>query len=85
VVLEAEAGRWLTAEYRMGDVLIFSIYTMHASTDNRSESAVRLSSDTRYQLASEPVDPRWVGADARRNRNPHSYADHALHQLAVSC
>ena len=27
------AGRWLTAEYRMGDVLLFSIYTMHGSTD----------------------------------------------------
>ena len=50
--------RWLTAEYRMGDVLVFSMYTMHASTDNQSESAVRLSSDTRYQLASEPADAR---------------------------
>jgi hypothetical protein len=53
-------GRWLTTEYRMGDVLIFSPYTMHASTDNQSPR-MRISSDTRYQLASEPADDRWVG------------------------
>ena len=36
------------------------MYTMHASTDNHSR-AFRLSTDTRYQLASEPVDERWIG------------------------
>jgi hypothetical protein len=53
-------GRWLTSEYRAGDVLIFSIFTVHASLDNHSDR-VRLSSDSRYQLASDPVDERWVG------------------------
>ncbi|HTL29950.1 MAG TPA: phytanoyl-CoA dioxygenase family protein [Tepidisphaeraceae bacterium] len=53
-------GRWLTTEYRAGDVLIFSIFTVHASLDNHSDR-VRLSSDSRYQLASDPVDERWVG------------------------
>jgi len=53
-------GRWLTADYRAGDVLLFGMYTMHASTDNHSR-AFRLSTDTRYQLASEPVDERWIG------------------------
>ena len=52
--------RWLTADYRMGDVLVFGMYTMHASMDNQS-NRFRLSSDSRYQLASEPVDERWVG------------------------
>lgn len=57
----ALGGRWLTAaEYRAGDVLIFSIKTVHASLDNRSDR-IRLSSDTRYQRAGEPVDERWVG------------------------
>jgi hypothetical protein len=58
---EILGGRWLTAEeYRMGDVLIFSMRTVHASIDNTTRT-IRLSSDTRYQLASEPVDERWIG------------------------
>jgi hypothetical protein len=61
VLRETLGGRWLTAEeYRMGDVLIFSMSTVHASIDNTT-NYIRLSSDTRYQLASEPVDERWIG------------------------
>ena len=59
-VREQLGGRWLTAEYAAGDVLIFGMYTMHASLDNQSDR-FRISSDSRYQLASEPVDERWVG------------------------
>jgi hypothetical protein len=55
-------GRWLTAEYDVGDVLIFGMYMMHASADNQSNQ-YRISSDTRYQLISEPVDERWIGDD----------------------
>ena len=55
-------GRWLTAEYRMGDLLLFGMYTMHASADNHTNQ-IRLSSDSRYQLASESVDERWIGQD----------------------
>ncbi len=55
-------GRWLTAEYAAGDLLVFSMFTMHASSDNRS-NRIRLSSDSRYQLASQPVDERWIGDD----------------------
>ena len=46
----------------MGDLLVFSMFTMHASTDNHTRR-IRLSSDTRYQLAGEPVDERWIGED----------------------
>jgi hypothetical protein len=53
-------GRWLSAEFQAGDILIFGMFTIHASLDNHSAS-IRLSSDSRYQLASEPVDERWVG------------------------
>jgi hypothetical protein len=53
-------GRWLTNEFKAGDVLIFGMFTVHASLDNHSRQ-IRLSSDSRYQLASEPVDERWVG------------------------
>ena len=57
----ALGGRWLTTDFKMGDLLMFSIYTVHASLDNRSDR-VRLSSDSRYQLASETADPRWIGS-----------------------
>lgn len=57
---EQVGGRWLTTEYRMGDLLTFTCYTLHASLDNRGDR-IRLSSDSRYQLASDPVDERWIG------------------------
>jgi hypothetical protein len=53
-------GRWLTSKYQMGDVVIFSMNTVHGGMDNRSNQ-LRLSSDSRYQLASELVDERWIG------------------------
>lgn len=53
-------GRWLTAEYRAGDLLVFSMFTVHASIDNRTDRW-RLSTDTRYQLAADPADERWIG------------------------
>ena len=53
-------GRWLTTDFRMGDVLIFSVYLVHCSLDNNTDR-IRISSDTRYQLACEPVDERWIG------------------------
>jgi ectoine hydroxylase-related dioxygenase (phytanoyl-CoA dioxygenase family) len=53
-------GRWLTTEYRMGDLLIFGMTTVHASLDNQTDF-FRFSTDTRYQPASEPVDERWIG------------------------
>ncbi len=57
---ERLGGRWLTAEFHAGDLLTFGMFTIHASLDNHSDR-VRLSSDTRYQLASEPADERWIG------------------------
>lgn len=57
---ERLGGRWLTTEFEAGDLLTFSVYLVHASLDNRS-SRFRLSSDSRYQLASAPIDERWVG------------------------
>ncbi len=57
---ERLGGRWLTSDFRAGDVLIFGMDTIHASLDNQT-SALRLSCDSRYQLASEPADHRWIG------------------------
>ena len=55
--------RWLTTDYRAGDLVLFNAQTMHGSLDNTS-GTLRLSADTRFQLASEPVDERWVGPRA---------------------
>jgi hypothetical protein len=56
-------GRWLTANFRAGDLLTFGMHLVHASLDNATDR-LRLSTDTRYQLASEATDPRWVGPNA---------------------
>lgn len=56
---ETLGGRWLTTDFRMGDVLLFSMATLHASLDNQGDT-IRLSSDTRYQRADEPLDNRWI-------------------------
>lgn len=56
-------GRWLTTEFRAGDFLTFGMFVVHASLDNRSENRLRISSDSRYQRVSEPIDDRWIGAN----------------------
>ena len=53
-------GRWLTTEYSMGDVLIFSVHLVHASLDNQT-TQFRLSTDARYQRADQPIDDRFIG------------------------
>lgn len=63
-VRERLGSRWLTADYHAGDVLVFSIYLMHASLDNHTRG-FRVSTDSRYQLASEPVDERWIGKNPK--------------------
>ena len=58
---KALGGRWLTCqEFRAGDILLFPVFSVHGSLDNHT-GRVRLSSDSRYQKASEPADERWVG------------------------
>lgn len=56
-------GRWLTTEFEAGDFITFGMFLVHASLDNRSDNRLRISSDSRYQKASEPIDERWVGVN----------------------
>ncbi len=64
VVQREYGGRWLTADFRPGDVLCFGMHTLHGALDNQSPvGRCRLSSDSRYQRVDEPADPRWNGAD----------------------
>lgn len=54
--------RLLTADFRIGDVILFDMFTLHGSCDNRMGGGrVRLSCDVRWQAADEPRDDRWFG------------------------
>lgn len=58
-------GRWATAPaFGPGDVVIFGLYMLHASLVNTT-GRYRLSCDTRYQRASDPMDDRWAGVAPR--------------------
>ena len=59
-MVDQYGGQWQTSEFSMGDVIILGMYTMHGSINNTS-NRFRISTDTRYQLATDPVDHRWVG------------------------
>jgi hypothetical protein len=53
--------RWLTTEFKAGDFLTFGMFVVHAAMDNLTDNQYRLSSDSRYQRASDPIDDRWIG------------------------
>ncbi|YCK40140.1 phytanoyl-CoA dioxygenase family protein [Actinomadura sp. ATCC 39365] len=57
---EEYGSRWLVADYRAGDMVVHSAYTVHAALDNVDpDGFVRLSTDIRYQRADQPIDLRW--------------------------
>jgi hypothetical protein len=59
-LVDAFGGRWASAHFRAGDVVIFGMHMIHASLTNRT-NRFRISCDTRYQPAGEPMDERWAG------------------------
>lgn len=63
VTYAVERGcRLLSADFEPGDLLIMQMFLLHGSLDNRSKvGRIRLSCDTRYQLASDLIDERWIG------------------------
>jgi len=63
-------GRWRTTPFQAGDVMVFGMYTLHASTTNVT-NRYRLSADVRFQPASEPADKRWVGQDPAGHAAAH--------------
>ncbi len=52
-----EELRWVTTDYRAGDVLLFPSMTVHAALHNCTELNMRVSVDFRYQLEGEPLTP----------------------------
>lgn len=73
-IVEKFGGRWMTTSFGMGDAIIFGMFTMHGSLNNESDR-FRISSDTRYQLASEPIDERWIGENPPAHYAWHSEPD----------
>ena len=59
-IVEKFGGHWATTSFSAGDVIIFSMFLMHASLVNTSNK-IRITADTRYQLAADPIDERWIG------------------------
>ena len=56
--------RMLTADFRAGDVVLFSMKLLHGTLDNQSPiGRTRLSCDVRWQPSSDPVDPRYSGPE----------------------
>lgn len=53
-------GRWLTTSFNPGDILIFGLFTLHASTTNLTDK-FRISCDIRFQPAGDKMDERWAG------------------------
>ncbi|SEO88263.1 phytanoyl-CoA dioxygenase family protein [Paenibacillus sp. OV219] len=58
--VEKFGGQWATTPFAAGDMIIFGMFLLHGSVNNTTNQ-YRISSDTRYQLRSEPVDDRWIG------------------------
>ena len=56
---EQFGGQWLTSEVYAGDVILFGMHFMHASTTNLT-NRFRLSCDIRFQPAADPIDERWA-------------------------
>ena len=63
-ILDRFGGKWGTTNFQAGDVLLFTMFTMHGSVNNQT-NRFRISTDTRYQPASAPVDDRWVGKEPK--------------------
>ena len=59
----SRGARLLTTHFNPGDVILFDMFTLHGSCDNRMGGGrVRLSCDVRWQLAGEAEDDRWYGS-----------------------
>ncbi len=55
-------SKFLTSDFKLGDCLIFGMFTVHGSFDNNTQSGqIRLSCDTRFQPAADAMDERFSG------------------------
>lgn len=71
-VTERFGGRWLTANFRAGDALIFGRFTLHCALENTT-NRYRISSDSRFQPAADTVDPRFMSGPEPERLLRHRY------------
>ena len=75
-LVEERNARFLTTDFRAGDLMVFTGFMLHGSFDNGSSiGRVRLSCDVRYQPESQRADdPRYFGSNPSGS-NGGGYAD----------
>ncbi|MEC0227602.1 phytanoyl-CoA dioxygenase family protein [Paenibacillus alba] len=85
-IVDTFGGQWATTTFEAGDAIIFGMYMMHASLNNTT-NRYRLSADTRYQLAAEPADERWMGSKPKGHyawgKTPSKTVDQARKEWGV--
>ncbi|RAP76842.1 phytanoyl-CoA dioxygenase [Paenibacillus montanisoli] len=79
-IVDKYGGQWATTAFEAGDAIIFGMFMMHGSLNNTTNH-VRISSDTRYQPASEPTDERWVGRKPKKHLAQQSAPPKPIEQL----
>ncbi len=57
VPVDEQETAWHTADFEVGDALFFHAYTIHKALPNLSADRLRISTDNRYQLADDAIDP----------------------------
>lgn len=72
---EFEQLRWVGADFRLGDVLLFSSLTVHKAMENHNPERMRLSVDFRYQLEGEALTPGCLQPHFQRLSWEEIYAD----------
>lgn len=63
-------GRWVSGDFRLGDVLLFHSMTVHKGLPNLSDR-LRMSMDVRYQ----PVDEPFCAVNARPDGQPLTWEE----------
>jgi len=63
-IAAAKGTRLLSASFAPGDAVFFGMFAAHAAFDNATRAGrVRISCDTRFQPAADPMDPRFAGPE----------------------
>jgi ectoine hydroxylase-related dioxygenase (phytanoyl-CoA dioxygenase family) len=57
VPVDESQVEWYTTDYEVGDALFFRSYTIHKALPNLTKDRLRLSTDNRYQLSTDEIDP----------------------------
>ena len=76
VAADDDDPAWASADFEIGDVLVFHNLTVHAALPNTTDQ-LRVSFDSRYQSAVEPVRPFSV--DGHHVTNIGSLAENTAH------